>query len=260
MNTTNDYTVNAVQKALRILKLFAGDDELSLQQISEKTGIGKSSALRLIYTLHNEGFVAFNEKNKHYSLGLKVFELGIKKFESTDIRKLALPRLQKMADETGLICYLAIRSQDVLAMLEKVFPASVPMWAQLMAQSGGTVPLYSTGIGRLFLAHMPDDELRNYFGTVELKRLTPDTITDVDKLMELVEKARKEGVSCNHGENEPYISAICAPIYNHTGAMTAGISICGMKDIIFGKERKKYREMLLDSAHYISEQLGFRKC
>ncbi len=259
MNTTNDYTVNAVRKALTILKLFAVDDELALHQISEKTGIGKSSALRLMYTLHQEGFIAFNETNKRYSLGLTVFELGMKKFEGTDVRKLALPRLQKMADETGLICYLAIRSQNVLAMLEKVFPASVPMWAQLMAQPGGTVPLYSTGIGRLFLAHMSDEELRDYFDKVEIKRLTPDTITDPDKLMELVERARKDGVSFNHGENEPYISAICAPIFDHTGAMAAGISICGMKDIVFGKERGKYREMLLDAAHHVSGQLGYRE-
>ena len=54
MKATRDYTISSVKKALDILKLF--DDqrpELTLSEISELSGIGKSSMLRFLYTLYN---------------------------------------------------------------------------------------------------------------------------------------------------------------------------------------------------------------
>ncbi len=69
MNTSKDYTISAVQKALKILKLFDENHfEMSLSEISAMTGVGKSSTLRLLYTLASEGFIEFDEKNKTYSL------------------------------------------------------------------------------------------------------------------------------------------------------------------------------------------------
>ena len=44
MNTTRDYTIGSVKKALEILKLFDEQhQELSLSELSELAGIGKSS-------------------------------------------------------------------------------------------------------------------------------------------------------------------------------------------------------------------------
>ena len=257
MNTSKDYTIGAVRKALQILKLFEKHDELTLMGISELTGMGKSSVLRLLYTLHREGFIAFNEDGKRYSLGLAVFQLGIRKLENLDFRSIALPRLKRMADETGLICYLGVEKENVLVMIEKVLPRAASLWAQLMAQPGGAIPLYSTGIGRLFLARRSDAEVRKYLDTVPLERFTADTITDRRALFELVRRARKEGVAFNQGENEPYISAICAPICDHKGTMVAGMSICGMKEMICGGDSDRLKALLLDAAHEISGELGF---
>ncbi|MDR3078352.1 MAG: IclR family transcriptional regulator [Planctomycetota bacterium] len=257
MNTTNDYTISSVRRALGLLKLFEEHCELTLREVSELSGIGKSTALRLLYTLHREGFVAFDEDGKKYSLGLAVFRLGMKKFDNLDFRAIALPRLKRLADATGLVCYLGIERENVLVMLEKVFPKTVPLWAQLMAQPGGTIPLYSTGIGRLFLARRSDAEVGKYLDAIQLKKFTSDTVTDRKALLELVRRARREGVSCNQGENEPYISAICAPIRNHKEAMVAGISVCGMKEVIYGSGHGSLMATLLAVAGEISGELGF---
>ena len=52
MKTTRDYTISSVKKSLDILKLF--DEQhtsLTLSEISEMSGMGKSSTLRFLYTL-----------------------------------------------------------------------------------------------------------------------------------------------------------------------------------------------------------------
>jgi DNA-binding IclR family transcriptional regulator len=257
--TGNDYTINAVQKALRLLRLFENEGEMSLTRISGLSGIGKSSILRFLYTLRKEGFVAYDETRKVYSLGLALFELGMRKYREMDFHRTAVPQLWMLADKTGCICYLGVNREDALLMVEKVFPKMVPTWAQLMTPAGGTLPLYSTGIGRLFLAHMADDQVADYLRRVELKKLTPETIVDKEVILDLVMKARREKVAYCHAENEPYISSICAPIYDHGGAMVAGISVGGVTDVIHGPDHGRYRRLVVGAAVDISRQLGHRQ-
>ncbi|MDR1534060.1 MAG: IclR family transcriptional regulator [Planctomycetota bacterium] len=255
----NDYTINAVQKALRILKLFEGEDEMSLSRISKLSGIGKSTTLRFLYTLHKEGFVAYDEVRKVYSLGLVLFELGMRKYQAMDFHRTAIPQLWALADKTGCICYLGVNWDDTLLMLEKVFPKMVPTWAQLMTPAGGNLPLYSTGIGRLFLAHMPDERVAAYLDRVEFAKLTPDTIVDKDAILELVVKARREKVAYCYAENEPYISSICAPIYDYSGTMVAGISVGGVSEVVHGPDQDRYKRLVVDAAADISRRIGYRE-
>lgn len=257
VNVKRDYTVEAVRKTLGILNMFKTSDALTLMEISRLTGIGKSTALRLVYTLRREGFLAFDEDTKRYSLGLAVFELGNRKFDGMDVRKIALPHLEETANAAGLICYLGVKSENVLVMLEKVFPRTVPTWAQL-TRAEETMPLYATGIGRLFLADMSDEEVERYFDSVELRRITPRTVTDRAALLKMIAKVRRDGFCLLRGEWEPYIHSVCAPLFNHTGELAAGISVCGMKEMIGGARQGELTVMLKETAQRISEKLGFR--
>ncbi len=156
-----------------------------------------------------------------------------------------------------MICYLGVRQEDLLILAEQVVPASVPVWAQLMVRSGGESQLYTTGIGRLFLAQDSDEEVMAYLRRVEPQKITPDTIVDKQELLERVRKARKENFDSNQGENDLYIASLCAPIYDAGGQMVAGISLCGMKDNINGPRRAEYEQMVRVTAREISDELGY---
>lgn len=258
MKATRDYTISSVKKALDILKLF--DDqrpELTLSEISELSGIGKSSMLRFLYTLYNEGFVAYDETTKKYSLGIEMYRLGLSKFNSLDVRKIARRYLQKLSNEMNMICYVGIRQGDVLAMVDQIIPNSVPAWAQLTVQSGGTSELYSTGIGRLFLAQDSDAEVEQYLNRVPLKKFTDATVIDKKALMELVRQARSDRFSGNVGENEPHIYSLCAPVYGRNGRMVAGVSLCGLQEVVCTERYDECLEKICRAAMDISRELGY---
>ncbi len=260
MKATQDYTITSVKRALQILKLF--DDqrpELTLSEVSELSGVGKSSVLRFLYTLLNEDFVAYDETTKKYSLGIEMYRLGLAKFNSLDIRKAARKHLQKLSDGENMICYLGIRQGDVLAMIDQVLPARVPAWTQLMVQGGGTRELYSTGIGRLFLAQDSDEEVERYLEQATLKKFTDTTITDKRALMELVHQARADGYSGNIGENEHHIYSLCVPVYGRDGRMVAGVSLCGLQDVICSSQYDSYLDKIRAAAEKISHDLGYVK-
>lgn len=260
MNASRDYTITSVKRALDILKLFNDQRiELTLSEISELSGIGKSSILRFLYTLRNEDFIAYDEETKKYSLGVEMYRLGITKYSSLDLRKIAGRHLQRLSDETGMICYLSVREKDKLIMLDQLLPSNAPVWTQLVNRPGGSNELYSTGNGRLILSQDTDEDVMAYLNRVELKKFTDATITDKNVLLELVRQARRDGYSGNIGENEPHVYSLCAPIYNRVGQIVAACSICGMKDIICSDDYDHYLSKICGAAKRISFEMGYKE-
>lgn len=257
MGTESNYTVSTVKKAISLLKLFNGQNrELTLTQISTLSGIDKSTTFRLLYTLNEEGFVDYDEETKKYSLGIEVYRLGQLKYRYLDIRQIAKKHLQKFCDTYDFVSYLGIRNGDHLVMVERIFPYNVPVWARFFVEDDYR-ELYSTGIGRLFLAEETDAAIEKYFSRVEIKPMTDCTITDKDVLLDLIRQARIDHYSGNLGENETSIHSLCVPIYDHSGKMSAGISICGPKDTIWDKNFDDLLEKLQTIASNISRECGY---
>ncbi len=257
MDTSRDYTISSVQKALGILKIFdSKTQQLTLSQISGITGIGKSSVLRLLYTLTKEVFLAYDEISKNYSLGITIYRLGQIKSDSLNIRTIAKKYLQPICDQHGFVSYLGVRHEDQLIFLDRIFPCNAPIWAQLFNPLDNR-ELYSTGIGRLFLAHQTDEEVLEYLNRVSPSKLTDYTITDPEILMQLIRRARIKRIASNYGENEPYMHSICAPIYDWKSNMIAGISFYGPKELILGKHLEEYQKLLLQTAFSISKECGY---
>lgn len=255
MNTSRDYTILSVKKALGLLRLFDKQTpELTLSEISQLSGMGKSSALRFLHTLAGEGFLSYDESTHKYSLGIELYRLGQCKFHSMNVRQIAARYLQALANRSNLICYLGVRDGDVLAMIDQYLPLSVPTWTQLMASSGGTRELYSTGIGRLFLAQESDEEVLAYLNRRPLCRFTEQTVVDAQEILALVQQARVMGYTSNAGENEPHVYSICMPIYDMEGTMIAGISICGLKEDV---DRQENLEQIRTVALSISREMGY---
>lgn len=260
MEKSRDYTVSTVKKAIGMLKCFdAHHRELTLSQLSVRFGIGKSTALRLLYTLENEEFVSYDAATKKYSLGIAIYQLGQLKYDSLDIRKITKKYLQRLCDEQRLIAYLGIREGDYLIMLEKLFPQDVPLWTQLMAAENYR-ELYSTGIGRLLLSQESDSEVEAYLDRVQLRKITPQTITDRKMILDLIIQARKDGYSGNLGENEETVGSICVPLYNREGRIGAGISICGPMDELWNEHFEENLEKIRAVGAKISREWGYGGC
>ena len=138
-----------------------------------------------------------------------------------------------------------------------MLPRSVPSWTQLTVQSGGTSELYSTGIGRLFLAQDSDAAVERYLDRIQLKKFTNATITDRQALLELIRQARRDNYSGNIGENEEHIYSLCAPVYGLSGTMVAGVSLCGLQDVVCSDQYDSYLQSIRQVADDISRELGY---
>lgn len=254
-----DYSITSVQNALKILKLFAHvNNPLSLMEICAQTGMNKSTALRMAYTLKEEGFLTVTEDTKKYRLGTSALQIGLSALYSLNLSNVAEPRLRELADETRFLVQMAIFKSNNTIIIAKIFPLTKASFnIRLASEVGGTMPTYCTGIGLLFLAHESDEFVREFLNNCNIVSYTSTTQTDMEKIMERIKMIRLQRFSINNGEYDEGVVSVCYPIYDHTRQMVAGISLSGMREAINRSDIEKLKSMTQSCAMDISRDLGY---
>ena len=253
-----DYTIESVEKALNLLNVFDGEhSSLSFSQILTRTGYSKNMVVRILYTLTKNGYLMYDTLTSTYSIGTSLFRLGHIAQISMNVLRLAAPYLRDLSNKHGLICYMGRREGDHVLALEKFYPSNLPGWAALMTAEGSDMPLFSTGIGKLFLSEMTDEELNQYLTRVRLTSFTDETITNPEVLLQTVKAIRKTHIAYNNAENERFIHSICVPVYDINGKMTVGISVCGFSELLNDIGRDSLENEIKSIAEKISLELGF---
>ena len=91
--------VAALARGLAILRCFrSGDRYLGNKEIARRTGLAKPTVSRLTYTLKRIGFLTHSKSREEYALGAGVLALGHAYLAALNMRELARPLMQEMAD------------------------------------------------------------------------------------------------------------------------------------------------------------------
>ena len=108
---TDRHFVTALARGLEVLACFRhGDRMLGNQELSKRCGLAKSTVSRLTHTLTNLGYLIYVEESAKYSLGTATLSLASAMLSKLDIRKLAHPLMQELA-EFGQ-CLVSLGSRD----------------------------------------------------------------------------------------------------------------------------------------------------
>src|SRR2546425_10569146 len=108
------------------------------------------------------------------------------------------------------------------------------------------------------LAFMTPEELARVLPQIELKRLTENTVSNLQELQAEVERVRRAGYACDLEENELHIRCIAAPIWDHTGAVNASLSITGPVVRMSMARMKQLAPLVQQAGLQISRELGFQ--
>lgn len=254
---SDQYNIRVLERAVQILTLLSDGRPRTLTEISEEIGFSNSTAFRLLVTLANHHLVERDPKDGRYRLGLRCLELARAYHDSSDLRRIALPELEKLRDETGETVHLAILDEMEVVYLEKLHGHHAI--GLMSSRVGARLPAYCTGLGKILLAYANPDEVRNHFAQRGLQRFTSETITDVSTLMHHLEQVRLNGYALDRGEHEAEVRCVAAPIFDADGKVVAAISVSGpasRMDPI--EDNRTLIERTLQVARAISAKLGYR--
>lgn len=112
--------VAAVDRALTVLAAFdEGADTLGLAELAERTGLYKSTILRLAASLERFGYLRRLEDGR-FALGPSLLRLGELYRASFDLGRLVLPALKRLSAETGESAAFYVREGDERVCLYRV--------------------------------------------------------------------------------------------------------------------------------------------
>ena len=250
--------VQSVWRALDLLEAFpAHGPELGLTSIASYLKMNKATAHRLLATLEARGYVERSLDGRKYRLGVRAFELGAYFQSQLDIRRLALPYMSEMVEQTGEAAFLCIREGHEALCIERVEAAQVVNIFSLRV--GGRQPLHCGAAPRALLTELNDQELEIYAHYTGLPRLTEHTLATLEELRQDARQTSRLGYVVSIEDVTPGIRAVGAPVRNHTGLVVAAISLSGLSARFEQERIAELARILVANTQRLSRQMGYRE-
>lgn len=241
----------SVAKAAAIINYLADQEgSRSLSQISSALGYPVSTTYRLAASLKAERFVEQDPLTKKYGIGLRLFEIGLSNNYYKLLAKRAGPVLQEVAEKTGESANLAVLAEGQIVYIAQRHSRQI---MKTFVQLGKRSPVHCTGVGKVLISELPQEEVERIVEKNGLEKHTSNTITTLAKLLKELEKVREQQFAIDKEEREEGVFCIAAPVYGSKKKIIAAISISGPTGRINGKKIADLASLLQESAHKLSK-------
>jgi IclR family acetate operon transcriptional repressor len=225
-STRDKNFVGAARKVFAVLEALSQQPKsgLPLDEITEITGMAKTTVHRLLYSMGKLGYIEQDPVTTLYSLSGKFFELGTNALPYQRLTVLAKPLMQSLLLTFGESVNLAVPMSGVaiyILVLESPKPHRVA------ASVGDYSYLHSTSVGKSIAAYMSNEKLEHALVRYGMPAMTSATITTRTGLERELAKVREEGVAIDNEENALGIICVGGPIFASDGEPIAALSISG---------------------------------
>jgi DNA-binding IclR family transcriptional regulator len=252
---SNSLAVQSLHRAFDILEAIGNSvAPASLKEITETTGLPKSTVYRLISNLETRDYVCCDNNGK-YRLGFQLFMMSQWAEKDFQVKRVARAFLESLNEFTKETVHLGIFWKNRVLYVDTV---ESPHALRLVAKLGSTNSVHCTALGKVLLMKHSEEEICAILEEQGMEKRTGYTLcTPVDYLREMA-VVGKVGYALDNRESEMDSRCVGAPIYNNTGEIVAAISISGLAtrfsyDFIV----KEVVSRLLDSTARISRVLGY---
>ena len=244
--------VKSVSKALRLIDHMAEFKRpLSLLELSQCSGMPKSTVHGLLATLRESGYVEQAADGK-YHLGTRLFELGNIVSTSWNIVPIARPHLQNIALQTGQSVQLSMIDKAEVLILDH---ADANSSLRVVTEVGDRLPLHSTASGKAIMAFLPPSQVDRLLRQ-GMPSFTPHTITGAEQMHAVLDKIRQQGYAVEDGENRIGLRGVAAPIFDIDASVRYALGVMGMFRRTLSDEFNCAKDLICSAAQIISKELG----
>lgn len=248
--------MKTLNRAVALLDCFTHDkSEIGVREAARLLNLSHSAAGRLMIALKELGVLKQNPTTQQYALGGRVLTWAGVYTTSMDVRNIALPALQEIHHSTQETISLYILEGDERVCVERL---ESPQNVRIVARIGRRLPLYAGSAGKVFLAFLSPQRCEEILSRTIFQPLTEKTIIDKGKLLEELEKIRRNGYAYSSGEWLLDASGVAAPVFSQTGEVVAAVTISGPSQRFTEILIQQYAHEVLRVARHISIEMGFR--
>ena len=254
--------VQSVRIAAKILKAlaFAGG-ALPLKELASATGLARAKVHRYLTSLRNAGLVAQDTDTSHYQIGPAAVAIGL-----AGLRRIspvaeicnALPALRDLINQTVTVAVWSEAGPVVVAMQES------DHWITMNIRIGSKLPILTTAIGRMFVAHLPEAVVRPLVAAERIDAQYHGTpVPSAEDIDDLASEIRSRRLSRAPSALLPGVDAIAAPVFDYRDNLVAVICVVARAEAKITGWDGSAVHALTAAAAQLSARLGFtedRQC
>ncbi|MEU0690384.1 IclR family transcriptional regulator [Streptomyces uncialis] len=238
-----------VDRALSILPLLA-EGPADLGKVANRLGVHKSTALRLLRTLHEHGLV-YRQSDQRYRLGARLFALAQEAVENLDVREIAHPHLVALNEKIGHTVHLAVHEENEVLYIDKV-ESRYPV--RMYSRIGKPVALTVAAVAKLLLSDLPENERRAIAEKLDYPMYTARSTPSAAAFLRELAAVREQGWATDLGGHEESINCVGAPIRGADGRVVAAMSVSAPNVVVTADELLTLLPLVRRTADAISRE------
>ncbi len=244
----NPQVIRSVQRAIDILQSFSEEKtELTLTEISNETGLAKSTATRILATLEENNLVEKEAASGKYRLGRTLYFLGHAAGRSIELKEVAKETMVRLRDQLKETVNLYVREGENRVCIQQFESLQS---VKHMIQIGQKLPLTVGASGKVLLAY----ESKGFIEKIMEKQVM---VKGKSELLSELNMITIEKYAESIEERETGTSAAAAPIFNIHGEVIAALSVSGPAQRFNPSHIEELKTVLVASALEISNYMGF---
>jgi IclR family acetate operon transcriptional repressor len=191
---------------------------------------------------------------RRYALGARGLHLGQAFLKQVDLPRRAQPFVERINEVTGETVHLGVLQGDaIIILLKREGRHAVRVDTGAL---GASDAVHATATGKAMLAWLPEDEIRRILASKGTHAFTPNTITDVDAMIEELRLVRRNGHAVDREEFQPGVICIGAAVRDHLGAVVGAISASAPTLRATEKHLGLVRDSVVAAARALSAEFG----
>lgn len=248
--------VQAAETGMLVLKgLGQLGGRASLTALAAHVAESPAKVHRYLVSLLQAGFALQDEGSGHYQLGPEAIQLGLAAMRQSDPIRLAEPALRRLRQDLAVTCFIAVmgnKGPTIVRFEEPGLPVTVNV------RVGSVLSLLWSATGRLFLGLGGDASLLA-LAQQELAQTPADAralLDGPDPIGSLQRAVQAQQLACVRDTYLRGISAVAAPLYDHSGVLVAALTALGASGGFDAAEAGPIANALRREAHAVTALLG----
>jgi DNA-binding IclR family transcriptional regulator len=246
--------VTALARGLEVLACFrSGNKALGNQELALRCKLPKSTVSRLTSTLVKLGYLTHDEDSGKYSLGMATLSLGVGMLAKLDIREVARPFMQELADATQTMVSLGVRDRLSMLYIENCRSRSA---LTLSLDVGSRIPIVTSSMGRAYLALASEQEREDIIERLrELDAWSGNEL--IDGINRAIADYRSLGCTCSFGDWQENVNGIAVG-FQVSPTQPIMVLTCGAPSFAVSSEflLNEARPKLLEAVRKITSSMG----
>ncbi|MFH1114049.1 MAG: IclR family transcriptional regulator [Pseudomonadota bacterium] len=248
------YRVQSLDRALDILDCFDFENrEFKLAGLAKRTGLNKTTVLRLVSNLVNRRYLKYDAASGSYSLGMRLFEFGSVIFSSFSLRKAAACHMTELQQQTASTVLLGTLMDDQLVYVDKREGNGD---LRIASEIGWRRAPHHGMLGMILMAWLPADSQAELLRKAPLVPITSRTITDPEAFRRRLAEIAKAGYVVEHGEVVEGCVGVAAPIRDYSRSVIGAIGVAIVEAQQDEASVQRSVEAVRRAAQLVSAELG----